>query len=135
MNTGLEWMETKVDNVPEEMKPFVDSFREGEKDPSVGDLLHLSIYDDDRIELLPNGLKSLFNRYVYAKEEELEICSSSLTHPDDKGAAKRESSQAFSAFSDALCGCLNINKKQEKKRVPLDFSEEEGEQKKIGRKI
>lgn len=124
MNTGLEWMETKVDNVPEEMKPYVDSFREGGKVPSVRDLLSLSIYDDERIELLPDGMKSLFNRYVGAKEEELEICSSSLTHPDDKGAAKRESSQAFSAFSDALCGCLNINKKQEKKRVPLDFSED-----------
>lgn len=135
MNTGLEWMETKVDNVPEEMKPYVDSFREGEKEPSVGDLLHLSIYDDDRIDLLPNGLKSLFNKYVYAKEEELEICSSSLTHPDDKGAARRESSKAFSAFSDALCGSLNINKQQQTKSVPLDFSEDESEQKRLGRKI
>ena len=49
-------METKVDNVPEEMKPFVDSFREGGKVPSVRDLLSLSIYDDERIELLPDGM-------------------------------------------------------------------------------
>lgn len=124
MNTGLEWMETKVDNVPEEMKPFVDSFREGGKVPSVRDLLSLSIYDDERIELLPDGMKSLFNRYVGAKEEELEICSSPLTHPDDKGTARRESSQAFSAFSDALCGCLHISKQQQRKHGPLDFSED-----------
>lgn len=124
MHTGLEWMETIVDNVPEEMKPYVDSFREGGKVPSVRDLLSLSIYDDERIELLPDGMKSLFNRYVGAKEEELEICSSPLTHPDDKGAARRESSQAFSAFSDALCGCLHISKQQQRKHGPLDFSED-----------
>ena len=49
MHTGLEWMETKVDNAPDEMKPFVDSFREGGEVPSVRDLLSLSIYDDERI--------------------------------------------------------------------------------------
>ena len=47
--------------VPEELKPYVDSFRGEGKEPSIKDLLQLSIHDDIRINLLPKRLKNLFN--------------------------------------------------------------------------
>ena len=113
--------------VPEELKPYVDSFRGEGKEPSIKDLLQLSIHDDICINLLPKRLKNLFNEYVYAKEEELELCSSSLVHPDDKESSRQSSRQAFSAFSDEMHKCLGINKEQQTKRRPLDFSEGENQ--------
>lgn len=120
---GLEWMEKRVTEVPEEMKAFVDSFRKGEEQPAIKDLLHLSIYDEERIALLPKKMKETFGKYITAKEEELELCSSPFVHPEEKGDAKRASGQAYKAFSDDMCQTLHIDKHQQEKRQAHDFSE------------
>lgn len=95
-------------NVPEQLKAYVDSFRNGDSLPTIKDVLHPSIFDDERVSLLPKPLQKLFNEYVDAKEEALELCSSPLVAPEDKGESVRLCSVTYKAFKEELCKELNI---------------------------
>lgn len=95
-------------NVPESLKDYVDSFRQDDALPSIKGILHLSIFDYERISLLPEPLQKLFNTYVDAKEEAMELCASRLVAPEDKGEALKVCSDSYKTFKDELCKELNI---------------------------
>ena len=95
-------------NVSDSMKAYVDSFRKGDELPTIKEILHPSIFDDEHVNLLPKPLLKRFDEYVSAKEEALELCSSPLVAPEDKGDAVHLCSEAYKAFKLEMCKELNI---------------------------
>lgn len=95
-------------NVPESLQAYVDSFRKGDQLPTIKEVLHPSIFDDERIDLLPKPLQKLFNDYVSAKEEAMELCSSHLVAPEDKGEAVKECNVTYKLFKQEMCKELGI---------------------------
>jgi len=95
-------------NVPDSMKAYVDSFRKDTDLPAIKDVLHPSVFNDERISLLPDPLRNLFGKYVSAKEEATELCASRLVHPDEKGEAVKLCNETYTAFKEEMCKILNI---------------------------
>jgi hypothetical protein len=98
-------------NVPEELKAYVDSFRKDGNIPALHEVFHPFIYDDEKVDLLPPKAKELFNKYIYAKEEAMELCSSYFVHPDDKGEALHQAADCYRAFKKEMYNLLHVTEK------------------------
>lgn len=92
-----------IDNVKQDMKPFIASFKE--KIKSADTLKHI---DENQVDLLPKDLRALYLKYEKAHFEAIECNSSPFLSKEDKEEAAVKSHEAFVDFKTALYEKLNI---------------------------
>ena len=94
------------DNVPEEYRKYVDSFRKGiDVIPSVKDVLHP---DTEQVDLLPKSVQRLYAKYESLYEDAYEMKSSRLVAPCDKEDDINKATEAYKDFKESLCKALSI---------------------------
>jgi len=99
------------DNVKEELKEYVDSFRKNLDDiPSVKDVLHPN---DNQIDLLPKPLWQLYARYETLYEDASTMQHSRLVAPEDKEEAKNKALEAGKQFKEELAKELGVQEEIE----------------------
>ena len=94
------------DNVKDELKDYVDSFRKHPDDiPSVKDVLHPN---DSQIDLLPKSLWQLYAHYESLYEDAYTMQHSGLVAPEDKEEIKEKALEAGKTFRDELANALGV---------------------------
>lgn len=96
------------DNVPEDMRPFIDSFKDRIKDTDT-----LAKIDGDQYDTLPRDLKDIYLKYDTAREEALDAHYSPFLCKEDKEDAFNKMHDAFGNFKEVLFGKLNIKDGQD----------------------
>lgn len=99
------------DNVKDELKDYVDSFRKHPGDiPSVKEVLHPN---DSQIDLLPQSLWQLYARYETLYEDAYTMQHSRLVAPEDKEEIKEKALEAGKAFRSELANALGVKEETE----------------------
>lgn len=99
------------DNVKDELKDYVDSFRKHPDDiPSVKEVLHPS---DSQIDLLPKSLWQLYAHYETLYEDAYTMQHSRLVAPEDKEEIREKALEAGKAFRMELANALGIKEEGE----------------------
>ena len=99
------------DNVKDELKDYVDSFRKYPDDiPSVKEVLHPN---DSQIDLLPKSLWQLYAHYETLYEDAYTMQHSQLVAPEDKEEIKEKALEAGKAFRTELANALGVKEETE----------------------
>ena len=99
------------DNVKDELKDYVDSFRKHPGDiPSVKEVLHPN---DSQIDLLPKSLWQLYAHYETLYEDAYTMQHSRLVAPEDKEEIKEKALEAGKAFRSELANALGVKEETE----------------------
>ena len=99
------------DNVRDDLKDYVDSFRKHPEDiPSVKAVLHP---DDSQIDLLPKSLWQLYAHYETLYEDAYTMQHSRLVAPEDKEDIKEKALEAGKTFRDELANALGVKEEVE----------------------
>ena len=99
------------DNVKDELKDYVDSFRKHPGDiPSVKEVLHPH---DSQIDLLPKSLWQLYAHYETLYEDAYTMQHSRLVAPEDKEEIKEKALEAGKAFRSELANALGVKEETE----------------------
>ena len=99
------------ENVKEELREYVDSFRKHPDDiPSVKDVLHPN---DSQIDLLPKSLWQLYAHYETLYEDAYTMQHSRLVAPEDKEDIKAKAIEAGEMFKKELADALGVKEETE----------------------
>ena len=99
------------DNVKDELKAYVDSFRKHPEDiPRVKEVLHPH---DDQIDLLPKPLWKLYAHYETLYEDAYTMQHSPLVAPEDKEEIREQAIEAGKAFRSELANALGVKEETE----------------------
>ena len=99
------------DNVKDELKDYVDSFRKHPDDiPSVREVLRPN---DSQIDLLPKSLWQLYARYESLYEDAYTMQHSSLVAPEDKEEIRVKAVDAGKTFRTELANALGVKEESE----------------------
>ena len=99
------------DNVKEDLKDYVDSFRKHPDDiPSVKEVLHPN---DSQIDLLPKSLWQLYAHYETLYEDAYTMQHSSLVAPEDKEEIRIKALDAGKVFRTELANALGVKEESE----------------------
>ena len=99
------------DNVKDELKDYVDSFRKHPGDiPSVKEVLHPN---DSQIDLLPKSLWQLYAHYETLYEDAYTMQHSRLVAPEDKEEIKEKALEAGKTFRTELANALGVKEETE----------------------
>ena len=99
------------DNVKDELKDYVDSFRKHPDDiPSVREVLRPN---DSQIDLLPKSLWQLYARYEALYEDAYTMQHSSLVAPEDKEEIRVKAVDAGKTFRTELANALGVKEESE----------------------
>ena len=99
------------DNVRDELKDYVDSFRKHPDDiPSVKEVLHPN---DSQIDLLPKSLWQLYAHYETLYEDAYTVQHSSLVAPEDKKEIMEKALDAGNTFRTELANALGVKEETE----------------------
>ena len=99
------------DNVKDELKDYVDSFRKHPDDiPSVREVLRPN---DSQIDLLPKSLWQLYARYEALYEDAYTMQHSSLVAPEDKEEIRLKAVDAGKTFRTELANALGVKEESE----------------------
>ena len=99
------------DNVRDELKDYVDSFRKHPDDiPSVKEVLHPN---DSQIDLLPKSLWQLYAHYETLYEDAYTMQHSSLVAPEDKEEIRIKALDAGKVFRTELANALGVKEENE----------------------
>jgi hypothetical protein len=99
------------DNVKDELKDYVDSFRKHPNDiPSVKEVLHPK---DGQIDLLPKSLWQLYAHYETLYEDAYTMQHSQLVAPEDKEEIREKALEAGKAFRTELASALGVKEETE----------------------
>ena len=99
------------DNVREDMKEYVDSFRKTPDDiPSAKAVLHPN---DEQIDLLPKPLWQFYAHYESLYEDAYTMMHSCLVAPEDKEDAKKDAIAAGKQFTEELSKALGLKEEAE----------------------
>ena len=99
------------DNVKDELKDYVDSFRKHPDDiPTVKEVLHPN---DSQIDLLPKSLWQLYAHYETLYEDAYTMQHSRLVAPEDKEEIKEKALEAGKAFRTELANALGVKEETE----------------------
>ena len=99
------------DNVRDELKDYVDSFRKHPDDiPSVKEVLHPN---DSQIDLLPKSLWQLYAHYETLYEDAYTMQHSSLVAPEDKEEIRIKALDAGKVFRTELANALGVKEESE----------------------
>ena len=99
------------DNVKDELKDYVDSFRKHPDDiPSVREVLRPN---DSQIDLLPKSLWQLYARYEALYEDAYTMQHSSLVAPEDKEEIRVKAVDAGKVFRTELANALGVKEDSE----------------------
>ena len=99
------------ENVKEELREYVDSFRKHPDDiPSVKDVLHPN---DSQIDLLPKSLWQLYAHYETLYEDAYTMQHSCLVAPEDKESIKAKAIEAGETFKKELADALGVKEETE----------------------
>ena len=99
------------DNVRDELKDYVDSFRKHPDDiPTVKEVLHPN---DSQIDLLPKSLWQLYAHYETLYEDAYTMQHSQLVAPEDKEEIREKAMDAGKAFRTELANALGVKEEAE----------------------
>jgi hypothetical protein len=99
------------DNVKDELKDYVDSFRKHPDDiPSVKEVLHPN---DSQIDLLPKSLWQLYAHFETLYEDAYTMQHSQLVAPEDKEEIRVKALDAGKAFRTELANALGVKEESE----------------------
>ena len=113
-NVASRFNPLSSENVPDDMRPFVESYQGGIR--SIKDM-NAQLFD--HCDYLPKDLRDLYTAYDSAREEAYELYYSPLVAQDDKDAAVKRMDDTLKTFKTALYERLHITEGQELRDVQI----------------
>lgn len=97
-----------LSNVPSDMRTFIDTFK-----GRIGTAANLCKIDEEQSYELPKDLRAIYDKYLSARDEAIEVQSSPCFCKEDKEDAVKKQHEALKTFKTALFERLNVKEDQD----------------------